>query len=447
MLLAVLIPVLGAVGEVRQGGNRGEHTVVRVTAEGFRSPAELSVAINPSDPDNLVIVSLAAGPPEGPGTTNYAYVSRDAGRSWRSVPQPNPDGRTQGDDAVVFDRRGTAYRSYISFEGIRMPRPRKAWNGIFVSRSDDGGESWNRPVPVVDHINTVEPFEDKPWLATDNVEASPHSGNLYVAWTRFDVYGSADPADSTHVLFSRSVDGGQTFSVPIRISDSGGDAVDSDDTVEGAVPAVGPGGEVYVAWAGPRGIVFDRSRDGGWTFGDDRVIAENPGGWDIPLPGMPRHNGMPVTGVDVSSGPDRGSVYVNWIDARNGDPDVFVSASRDGGESWGEPVRVNDDPPGNGKAQLFTWMAVDPVDGSVNLVFLDRRDTEGAAQRVTVARSTDGGRTFVNLPVDQEPFTCPEAVFYGDYLAVSAFGGRVVAAWPHCLENGDLALSAAIFRH
>ena len=328
-----------------------------------------------------------------------------------------------------------------------MPRPRKAWNGIFVSRSDDGGESWNRPVPVVDHINTVEPFEDKPWLATDNVEASPHSGNLYVAWTRFDVYGSADPADSTHVLFSRSVDGGQTFSVPIRISDSGGDAVDSDDTVEGAVPAVGPGGEVYVAWAGPRGIVFDRSRDGGWTFGDDRVIAENPGGWDIPLPGMPRHNGMPVTGVDVSSGPDRGSVYVNWIDARNGDPDVFVSASRDGGESWGEPVRVNDDPPGNGKAQLFTWMAVDPVDGSVNLVFLDRRDTEGAAQRVTVARSTDGGRTFVNLPVDQEPFTCPEAVFYGDYLAVSAFGGRVVAAWPHCLENGDLALSAAIFRH
>lgn len=447
MLLAVLIPVLGAVGEVRQGGNRGEHTVVRVTAEGFRSPAELSVAINPSDPDNLLIVSLAAGPPEGPGTTNYAYVSRDGGRSWRSVPQPNPDGRTQGDDAVVFDRRGTAYRSYISFEGIRMARPRKAWNGIFVSRSDDGGESWNRPIPVVDHINTVEPFEDKPWLATDNVEASPHAGNLYVAWTRFDVYGSADPADSTHVLFSRSVDGGQTFSVPIRISDSGGDAVDSDDTVEGAVPAVGPGGEVYVAWAGPRGIVFDRSRDGGWTFGDDRVISENPGGWDIPLPGMPRHNGMPVTGVDVSSGPDRGSVYVNWIDARNGDPDVFVSASRDGGESWGEPVRVNDDPPGNGKAQLFTWMAVDPVDGSVNLVFLDRRDTEGAAQRVTVARSTDGGRTFVNLPVDQEPFTCPEAVFYGDYLAVSAFGGRVVAAWPHCLEHGDLALSAAIFRY
>ena len=447
MLAAVLIPVLGAVGEARQGDGRGEHTVVRVTAEGFRSPAELSVAINPSDPDNLVIVSLAAGPPEGPGTTNYAYVSRDGGRSWMTVPQPNPDGRTQGDDAVVFDGRGTAYRSYISFEGIRVARPRKAWNGIFVSRSDDGGESWNRPVPVVDHINTVEPFEDKPWLGTDNGQASPHAGNLYVAWTRFDVYGSADPADSTHVLFSRSVDGGQTFSVPIRISDSGGDAVDSDDTVEGAVPAVGPGGEVYVAWAGPRGIVFDRSRDGGWTFGDDRVIAENPGGWDIPLPGMPRHNGMPVTGVDVSSGPDRGSVYANWIDARNGDPDVFVVASRDGGESWGEPVRVNDDSPGNGKAQLFTWMAVDPVDGSVNLVFLDRRDTEGAAQRVMVARSTDGGRTFVNIPVDQEPFTCPEAVFYGDYLAVSAFGGRVVAAWPHCLENGDLALSAAIFRY
>ncbi len=446
LALVLLVSSIAAVTDARDQTGSSQHVVVQVTDSGFRGAAELSVAINPADPENIVIVSLAEGPPEGPGITNFAYVSGDGGRSWTTVAQPNPDRRTQGDDAVTFDAQGRAFHSYISFEGIRLPRPTKAWNGIFVSRSDDGGVSWGDPVPVVDHINTVEPFEDKPWIVTDNIETSPNHGNVYLAWTRFDVYGSSDPADSTQILFSRSVDGGESFSVPHQISDSGGDAVDSDDTVEGAVPAVGPEGQVYVAWAGPRGIVFDRSLDGGWTFGEDRVVATNPGGWDIPLPGMVRHNGMPVTGVDLSLGGDRGSVYVNWIDERNGDTDVFVIASRDGGESWGDPVRVNDDPVGNGRAQLFTWMAVDPVDGSLSVVYLDRPAAEGNAQGVALARSTDGGRSFQSTPIDQEPFTCPESVFFGDYLAVAAFGGRVVAAWPHCLESGELALSAALFR-
>ncbi len=444
LLLVLIFPGLGAAysGRMQSGP---EVRVARITPEGFPRPAELSVAINPTDPENLVVVSMAGGPPGGPSITNYAYVSRDGGRSWATVSNPNPQGRLQGDDAVTFDARGRAFRSYISFDGIRVERPRVARTGIFVTRSDDGGMSWGDPATVVDHLNTVEPFEDKPWLVADDIPISPHFGNVYVAWTRFDVYGSPDPADSTQILFSRSLDGGESFSVPFRISDSGGDAVDSDNTVEGAVPAVGPGGEVYVAWAGPRGIVFDRSLDGGWTFGRDRVLSDNPGGWDIPVEGMVRHNGMPVTGVDLSRGPHRGTVYVNWIDTRYGDPDVFLLASRDGGESWEEPVRVNDDPLGNGKAQLFTWMAVDPVDGSVNVVFLDRRDTEGTAQRVTVARSTDGGRSFTNYRVEQEPFACPEGIFYGDYLGIAAHGGRVVAGWTHCGEGNSLSLYAGVF--
>lgn len=94
-------------------------------------------------------------------------------------------------------------------------------------------------MPVVDHLNSTQPFEDKPWPGVDTVADSPHRGNLYVAWTRFDTYGSKDPADKSHIVFSRSRDGGQTFSVPIRVSDTPGDAQDSDDTVEGAVPAIG----------------------------------------------------------------------------------------------------------------------------------------------------------------------------------------------------------------
>jgi hypothetical protein len=419
------------------------HRVTRISPDTLRQPAEVAVAINPTDPDNIVAVGLAEGKTAGVRVTNYAFVTVDGGDTWVTTAAPNPAQRVQGDDAIAFDADGNAYRSYISFEGIRVDRPERAENGIFVSRSPDGGISWLDPVPVVDHINTVEPFEDKPWIAADRVEDSPCHGNLYVAWTRFDVYGSADPADSTAILFARSTDGGRSFSVPHRISEQGGNAVDSDSTVEGAVPSIGVDGTVYIAWAGPLGIVLDRSRDCGWTFGEDRVVDDMPGGWDIPVAGLTRHNGMPVTAVDHSDGPHRGSLYINWIDTRNGDPDVFVLASRDGGESWEGPVRVNQGAPRDGEPQLFTWMAVDPVDGAVNIVFLDR-DAEGTG--VVLARSVDGGRSFRTYSVDQPRFGIPADVFYGDYTGIDARGGRVVLVYPRPgAEEGRLEVAAAVF--
>ena len=62
------------------------------------------------------------------------------------------------------------------------------------------------------------------------------------------------------------IDFGETWSAPLRLSQVAGDCIDDDNTVEGAVPAVGPNGEIYVSWAGPVGIVFDKSTDGGKTW-------------------------------------------------------------------------------------------------------------------------------------------------------------------------------------
>ena len=154
---------------------------------------------------------------------------------------------------------------------------------------------------------------------------------------------------------------------------------------------------------------------------------------------------MPVTGVDLSKGPNQGTLYVNWIDARNGDPDVFIASSRDGGETWSGPVRVNDDPLKNGKAQFFTWMSVDPIDGSVNTVFYDRRGTEGVGTKITLARSVDGGRSFVNYQIDVPVFACDPRVFFGDYSGISAYNGRVVPIFMHFSQDRKLAVSVALF--
>jgi hypothetical protein len=418
-------------------------TVSRMSSETDHNPVEVAVAINPTDPDNVLAVSYQQGLPQGPRVSDFIYVSRDGGRTWTSTPAANLEGRTQGDDGLVFDETGVAYRSNISFVGIREPRPQRALSGIFVSRSVDGGGTWDAPALVVDHLNSVIPFEDKPWLAATRTATG--ESHVYVAWTRFDEYGSKAPECRSHIMFSRSIDGGRTFAVPISVSDAPGDCQDSDNTDEGAVPSVGIDREVYLAWAGPAGLMFDVSHDQGFTFGQDIKITDLPGGWDFEVPGVDRTNGMPVTGVDRSAGPYRGSIYINWIDARNGDPDVFVAASRDGGRTWSPPVRANDDAVGNGAAQFMTWMAVDAADGSINLVFMDRRGLTGTQTGVTVARSTDGGRSFRNYRVNVAPFETNATVAFGDYIGIAAYRGRVIAAFPQFVNASTVVLSAARF--
>jgi hypothetical protein len=419
--------------------------VVRVSDPDAINPAEVSIAINPRKPDNIVAASFQTGRPPRPRSGSYNYVSMNGGKTWKTIPVADSKSLTQGDDAVYFGNDGAAYHAHLSFVGIRAAKPLRAESGILVEASRDGGVTWNEAVPAINHINTVTPFEDKPGIVVDNAVDSSNKGNVYLAWTRFDVYGTSDPECHTQIHFSRSIDGGRTFSMPFRISDTGGDCRDSDDTVEGAVPAVGPKGEVYVVWAGPLGLVFDKSLDGGLTFGKDKVIRTIPGGWDFSVEGLDRANGMPVTGVDLSSGPNKGTLYVNWIDASNGDPDVFVASSRDGGETWSAPTRVNDDPLKNGKAQFFTWMSVDPIDGSVNVIFYDRRDTEGPLTKLMLARSIDGGRTFINHHVDVPPFVCDPTVFFGDYSGISAYNGHVVPIFMHFNEDKKLTVSVAFF--
>jgi hypothetical protein len=91
-------------------------------------------------------------------------------------------------------------------------------------------------------------------------------------------------------------------------------------------------------------------------------------------------------------------------------------------------------------------MAVDPADGAINIVFYDRRNLKDTMTGLTLARSVDGGKSFVNYRIDQEPFACEKDVFMGDYIGISAIGGRVVAAYCHLLGKKQTTLSAAVFQ-
>ena len=382
---------------------------VRVSKPASTRPEEVTIAINSTNPNNLV-----AG-----ANIRFVYYSTDAGASWQED-QMRSSLNVAGDPCVVFDAEGNAYYGHLS-----NPRSGYWLDRIVVQKSSDGGATWNDGAGVG---HNPPKNQDKEWLAADQTN-SPYRHNLYMAWTEFDTYGSSSPQDSTRILFARSTDFSETWSEPVRVSDRGGDALDGDNTVEGAVPAVGPNGEVYLSWAGHDVILFDKSTDGGQTFGKDVFVAEQPGGWDFNVPGISRCNGMPITACDVSDSPYRGTVYVLWSDQRNGsdNTDVFLVKSTNGGETWGDIKRVNDDAPG--RHQFFPWMTVDPVTGVIYVVFYDRRNTTGVATEVYVAKSTDGGETFENFKVSESSFTPSASVFFGDYINIAAYNGKVYPIW------------------
>jgi Neuraminidase (sialidase) len=225
-------------------------------------------------------------------------------------------------------------------------------------------------------------------------------------------------------LFSRSTDGGVTWSKPIKLNSVSGLPRDDNGALEGFDGVVAPDGTLYAIWDDRDGVMMVESHDGGVSFSKERRILQTGPGY-FGITSVSRSNGFPQIGID----PRTGKVYVAWSDYTNGDVDIFISYSSDRGRNWSAPVRVNNDPIHNGNDQFFQWMAVDPVSGAVNLVFYDRR-TDNKQTTVTLARSTDGGKTFNNYMLDDEAFEA-EGDFLGDYLALAAYGNKIFAAWAH----------------
>ncbi len=376
----------------------------------FTEPA---IAVNPMNPQQVVGVFQ---------DNAHAAYSQDAGHSWQVADGVAPKNfRVSGDVSTAFDNQGHAFICYIAFDKLGSFNywARGATrNGIFVRRSVDGGKTWETDhVPVAENPSEPGiPFEDKPYIVADNSKG-PYAGNLYVGWTRWRI------ADS-QMLLSRSTDDGRTWSKPVEIDAHPGLPRDDNGAAEGFDGVVGPDGTLYAIWSQDDDLMFTTSRDGGKTFSRARAILHTaPIMFAIET--LERANGFPQIAID----PRSKHLYMTWSDYRNGDVDVFVAASDDGGQHWTAPARVNNDPVHNGAEQFFQWLAVDPVDGSVNVVFYDRRgDPQGKKQIVALARSTDGGQTFANYAWSDDPFDA-SGVFFGDYSGLAAYGGRVYGIW------------------
>ena len=306
------------------------------------------------DSDVFFIKSADGGATFGPNIR----VNDDAGKSRQYKP------------SLALDAAGVIY--------ILWRDDRRGHADIFFARSGDGGKTFTKNVRLND---------DTGWAYQGNpsIGVSPE-GDVYAAW-------SDNRNGQDDIYFTVSRNKGRTFRKNIRLNDDAGRSVQSHPAVGG-----GPGGSVIVAWedfrSGSSEIYLSRSTDGGATFEPNYSLSSI-----LPHPASSLSSAIqyPVPTIQVSPsiavGP-QGHVALAWAQfkpqsvqlgppdaargetrwwekTRQGDADITLAESTDGGVRFGPPLRVNDHPSGN--AQAYPSVAIDGR-GMVYLAWEDFRN-------------------------------------------------------------------------
>jgi len=397
---------------------------VPVTTLSTVTESENSVFIDPDD--NMYLLN-SNNSTEWTGSTvgnllgaNF-FQSSNAGTIWGGSTN-GAGGANSGDPTTAINHAGRQFVNYIDDPGGQ---------GIAYS---DNGTTWSTSTIATNPGDLA----DKNHMWIDNKTTSPYVGNLYTAWTDFG--GTYD----YQVVLSRSTTNGLTWSSKIPIS-----GLTVAPFNHGANVQTGPLGQVYVCWASyaststltETGIGFSKSLDGGATFSTAANVISNIKG--IRSTGVLKNmrvNSFPVMAVDISEGPNKGNIYIVWTNI--GTPgtntgtnkSVYLIRSTNGGTTWSTPIRVNQGPFADGKESYSPWITCDPETGNLSVIFYDDRNTASTACETWVSVSLDAGNTWSDFRVSDVSFT-PTAIpglaasYMGDYLGITSKGGRVYPCW------------------
>jgi hypothetical protein len=415
--------------------------------------AEESIAVDPNNSQDLfaAVIDFGSGRTvnglSGLSTTKVA-VSSNNGATWVDgyIPintnpfspshgfLPTADGRAwdwNGDPVVAVDKQGNAYLSSIYSD--KVTQGLNGSSGLYVGVAPlatlgTTGFSAADMHPV--HVDTgtrATGHVDKDWITVDN-SSSPYSGTVYVSW-------SEDIGKTQVVEVSRSTDQGRTWSAPVPVS------APAQRSVTGSELAVGPNGEVYVAYVaspskvshviGGRGQIFlAESTNGGQTFSAPTAITPR---FRIPFfPAVYQKSSFPSLAVS----PTNGNVYVAYSEqhSHGSGAQVQFIRSQDGGRTFSAPTTINDVAQG----QHFQPAITVDSSGVIHAIWLDtrnRRSPLNSTFDVYAAFSNNNGASFSpNVRVTQTPIHTGLAPFIGDYTGIAAAGGFAHPVW----SNGSL---------
>src|SRR5205823_4387899 len=342
--------------------------------------AEDAIAVNPTNPSNVVTMSTLADVVAGLSTN----VSFNSGRTWsRRVigsTAADPLGEICCDEQLAWDRFGNLWMTYLV----------NTSGNILVAISTDGGRSFSK-------VGDIAASGDQP-----SIGAGPNS--VWVSFTDFP--GTVVKA------FGAPVTGlGQfgSFTAPESVPSPGNG--DYGDT------AVGPNGQVMVTYQDRTGgqaeshiyTAVDPDGLGSAGFGSPRLLAHSHvGGFDY-IPAQPNRSIDAEANLawDRSGGSHNGRVYVIWTEEirnESNNTDIMLQHSDDNGATWSPAVKLNDDHTAN--SQYNPAIALDQASGDVAVSWYGTRndlgtggsgDTDGVPNddfQIWATSSTDGGATF-----------------------------------------------------
>ena len=384
--------------------------------------SENSIFVNPLDPQNALNSNNSTENPVGSLYGANDFYTFDQGETWGGELQ-GAGGGNSGDPAACISLDGIYYVGYIHNNG-----------GQGVSYSTDQGENWTAVLTQGGGW-----VLDKNHLWIDNSPGSPYEGQLYNAWTNMQSGGT-----NNEIEISRTTNQGQSWESSQEISS----AVNAGSHNQGVNITTGPNGEVYVVWAIYDGwptdetaIGFTKSYDGGATYETaTRILSNIRGIRTSETSKNQRVNSFPSATCDISGGSYNGTIYITWSNIgvpgvnTGSDIDVYMIKSSDEGDTWSDPIKVNQDPSGEGKEHYFPWITCDPVYGTLSTIFYDDRNVGGNQCEVYCAVSSDGGSSWEDFKVSDVSFT-PSPIpglaggYMGDYLGISARDRVVYPCW------------------
>jgi PKD repeat protein len=287
---------------------------------------------------------------------------------------------------------------YVAFAG---------WGGattgmdIFFTKSNDA-RTWSPVLRVNNDVGGATQAD--PAIALDA------GNNISIAW--------ADNRNGNNdIFFSKSTDGGATFSSNVLVNLVTGNAQTEPDL------AIDPSNSdlIHIAWTDGRNgnsdIYYANSTDGGLSFNPSVRVNDDA-------------TALEQTQPSIAVGPNR-DVYAVWTDSRNSatrGSDVYFSRSPDRGATWNANTRVNTD------TGLFTQrdptMAVDGA-GAILVAWTDFR-AASTAPDIYAGRSTNVGSSFANVKVNDDGGLATQVT-----PSLAATGGRIAVAWADQRTSGS----------
>ena len=367
--------------------------------------AEVAIAVNPANPQNVFVLSNTSG------SSMFGGVSNDGGATWTTrLVATGADGITAAccDPTLSADAFGNLFMGYIN----------SATNAIIVTRSSNGGASF---VPVATFSGDI----DQPTVVTG-------AGSVWVT------YQSAGNVVARGAAVTALGAVGAFSAEQISPGSNGGNFGDI---------VVGPGGKMAVTYQNPSGgqgpaTIFasvDANGLGAGGFGVQRTVTTtNVGGFDF-VPPQPNRSVDAEAGLawDRTGGSHNNRLYMIYTEEtapENNDLDILLRYSDTDGATWSAPVRVNDD--ATVRTQMFPKMALDPVTGNIAVVWYDaRNDVANKKVELWGTVSTDGGQSFLpNVKISRGASDGTQANIgngneFGDYIGLTFYNNVFYAGW------------------